>query len=176
MIKLDNNIKPDKKLAAVCGLFCPSCSLFIGNVDDPARLETMAKKWGKSIDDLTCHGCRSDKRTFYCENLCKMYKCAGEKGIDFCIECNEYPCKDLKDFQSQAPHRIELWDSLKQIKESGFEKWFVDMANHYSCSECNVINSAYDIKCRKCGKTPGNNYVNLHKKEIMSYLEKSRDK
>jgi hypothetical protein len=35
---------PRKRLAAVCGLFCPACHLFIGTKEDPKRLDVMAKR------------------------------------------------------------------------------------------------------------------------------------
>jgi hypothetical protein len=56
-----------------------------------------------------------------------MMKCSTEKGIDFCGQCPEYPCADLKTFQAQAPHRSELWKSQERIKEAGYEKWYAEM-------------------------------------------------
>ncbi len=176
MKKLDKNLAPDKKLAAVCGLFCPSCTAFIGTNEDPARLEFLARQMTRNIDELSCEGCRSGKRSFFCENFCKMTKCAAEKGIDFCSECSDYPCAELKNFQEQMPHRIELWDSLKSIKESGYEKWFNEMAAHYSCPSCGTINSAYDLKCRKCGASPSSGYFKLHEKKIIEHFEKRNKK
>lgn len=161
---------PDKKLAAVCGLFCPSCTVYIGNHEDPGRLEAMSKRIGQPLDMLRCNGCRSDKRSYYCENLCKMYKCAAEKGIDFCGECAEYPCADLKTFQAEMPHRLELWKSQERIKEVGYEKWFEEMDRHYSCPSCGTINSAYDMSCWKCGAAPGCNFVNEHKEETIRMM------
>jgi hypothetical protein len=167
--KSTNSRNPDKKLAAVCGLFCPSCSLFIGTVEDPELLKTMSKRIQHPIEEVECHGCRSEKRAYYCNDNCKMTKCAAEKGIDFCAECSEYPCVELKNFQSEMPHRIELWESQKRIKEAGYEKWYSDMIEHYSCPTCLTVNSAYDIACRKCGTSPSCNYVKLHKDKITQY-------
>ena len=48
-----------------------------------------------------------------------MLRCATEKGVDFCVECEEYPCADLVEFQGAMPNRIELWKSLERIKRSG---------------------------------------------------------
>ena len=160
----------DKRLAAVCGLFCPSCTFYIGSTEDPKRLKALADRFERTVDELTCHGCRSDRRGVYCEKYCKMTKCAAEKGIDFCGECAEYPCADLKDFQEQMAHRFELWDSHKRIKEAGWETWFSEMVEHYSCPECHAINSAYDLACRKCGAEPGSAYVKQHKEEIVKVM------
>jgi hypothetical protein len=157
---------PDKKLAAVCGLFCPACSLFIGTAEDKTRLQTISKRFQLPSELLSCYGCRSEKRSLYCNKYCKMTKCAAEKGIDFCGECPEYPCAELKTFQAQMPHRIELWESQKRIKEVGYKKWYTEMIKHYSCPVCHTINSAYDMICRKCGTNPSCGYVKLNKDEI----------
>jgi len=165
-----NNDAPDKRLSAVCGLFCPACSVFIGTKEDPARLYVIAQRVQRPVEELRCSGCRSEKRCFYCDSNCKMSKCAAAKRVDFCGECAEYPCKDLKVFQADMPHRIELWESQARIKEVGYAKWYGEMIEHYSCPKCRTINSAYDLKCRKCGEEPSSCYVAKHKKEIEQFL------
>ena len=164
--------KADKKLAAICGLFCPACSVFIGSKEDPARLNVIAQRVQHPVEELRCNGCRSEKRCFYCKSKCIMAKCAAAKGVDFCGECAEYPCGDLRAFQAEMPHRIELWKAQDRIKEAGWEKWYAEMIEHYSCPTCRTLNSAYDISCRECGTTPSCAYVRLHKDEIMTHLSK----
>lgn len=168
---MKKNDKPfansDLKLAAVCGLFCPSCNLFIGTQEDPVRLKAMAELLDLPIEEMLCNGCRSEKKSFYCRTKCKMRKCAEEKGATFCSECEDYSsCTEIKEFQTQNIYRIEVIKSLDRIKEVGYEQWYQEMIEHYSCPECNTLNSAYDISCRKCGATPSCNYVNVHKEEI----------
>ncbi len=173
MEQVHKNIRtPDKRLAAVCGLFCPACNVFIGTREDPGRLEVMARRLQRPLEKLQCGGCRSEKRCFYCESICMMSGCAAKRGVDFCGECPEYPCKGLKAFQAEMPHRIELWKSQARIREVGYEKWYAEMIEHYSCPKCGTINSAYDFKCRKCGEEPSCAYVGLHKDEIMGHLAK----
>jgi hypothetical protein len=162
---------PDKRLVAVCGLFCPGCTVFIGTREDPERLKMIAGHVQKPVEELQCEGCRSENRCFYCRERCKMGQCAQGKGVDFCGECNEYPCVVLKTFQAEAPHRIELWKSQERIREVGYEKWYREMIDHYSCSGCNILNSAYDLKCRNCGKEPSCNYVSQHKQVIEQYFK-----
>ena len=88
------------------------------------------------------------------------------KAIDFCVECSDYPCQEIRNFQSVMAHRLELWKSQARIKEAGWEQWYREMAEHYSCPECGAINSAYDRKCRKCGATPSCEYVSANKEGI----------
>lgn len=160
----------DKKLSALCGLFCPACHVFIATQEDPEKLALMARRYQRSLEEMQCNGCRSAKRCFFCETMCTMTKCAAGKGVDFCGDCAEYPCTDLKKFQALAPHRIELWKSHSRRKEAGLETWYAEMIAHYSCPQCHTINSAYDLKCRKCGHDPSCEYVSRHKAEIERYL------
>lgn len=162
--------KPDKKLAAVCGLYCEACTLFIATKEDQARLERLAERFQLSEEAIKCCGCRSDKRGPYCEK-CKMFACAAEREIDFCVECTEYPCIDLKMFQSKAPHRIELWDDLERIKTISYKYWLNEIRENYTCPQCRSINSAYDLKCRKCGEEPSCAYVAKHKRAIEQFLK-----
>jgi predicted RNA-binding Zn-ribbon protein involved in translation (DUF1610 family) len=157
----------DKKLAAVCGLFCPACTIYIGTREDPERLRELAKRIGKPVEELECNGCRTDKRCFYCTSVCTMANCAADKGVDFCGQCAEYPCETLKTFQAAMPHRIELWQSQERIKEAGYEVWYQEMAERFSCPKCGVVNSVYDLKCRKCGEEPSSEFVRVHKEEIV---------
>jgi len=165
---------PDERLAAVCGLFCPACTIFIGTREHPARLQVLAERLQKPVEELHCDGCRSGRRCFYCRDKCQMAKCASGRGVTFCGACEDYPCEELKIFQAEMPHRIELWESQKRIKEAGFEKWFAEMVRHYSCPECGALNSAYDIACRKCGTDPSCAYLQLHKDEIMKGLSRMK--
>ena len=169
-----NLYQPDKQLVAVCGLFCPACGIFIARKESQEKQRRMAGNLQVPVEALKCSGCRAEKRFVFCET-CKMSACAEKKEIDYCVECTEYPCTTLKKFQSAMPHRIELWQTQARIKEIGFEKWFEEMIEHYSCPQCGTINSAYHLACRECGAKPSCTYVGLHKEGIMSYLSNRRE-
>jgi hypothetical protein len=162
----------DKKMAAVCGLYCEACSWFISTTEDPERLKRLAAQLNWSEEESKCYGCRSGKRLPYC-GKCRMSACAAERGIDFCSECEEYPCNDLKQFQSAMPHRIELWVNLERIKSVGYKQWLKEVRENYTCPRCQTLNSTYDLKCRKCGEEPSCTYVAKHKQEIEQYLKNS---
>ncbi len=160
----------DKKLAAVCGLYCEACSWFIATTEDQERLKKLAVQLHLSAEESKCYGCRSDKRLPYCEK-CKMFACAAERGIAFCSQCEEYPCDELKQFQSAMPHRIDLWENLERIKSKGYKQWLKEIRKDYTCPRCQTINSTYDLKCRKCGQEPSCSYVAQHKQEIEQFLK-----
>lgn len=161
----------DKKLATVCGLYCEACTWFIASTEEPERLKRLAAQAGYSEEESMCFGCRSRKRLAYCDN-CRMFACALGRGVDFCSECEEYPCDDLKNFQAARPHRIELWDNLDRIKAVGYKKWLKEIREHYTCPQCGTVNSTYDSKCRNCGNDPSCNYVAKHRKTIDQFLKK----
>lgn len=161
---------PDKETAAVCGLFCPGCSLFLAtSEDDPQRLQAIAARFGKSAEEIRCRGCRSDVRSFYCRQ-CRFVQCAAEKGIDFCGECADYPCAELREFQAARPHRIELWQSQERIRTTGLANWYREMLEHFACPACGTLNSCYDEACRACGNAPANGYTKVHREEIARQL------
>ncbi len=161
--------KSDKNLAAVCGLFCEACTLYIATQEDPARLKKLAAQFGISEEEVKCRGCRSEKRGPYC-GVCHMAPCAARRGVEFCSACPEYPCAELKAFQAERPHRIELFKSLEQIRDQGWERWMADMRQHYACSRCGALNSAYDLKCRKCGAEPSCAFAARHREAIREFL------
>ncbi len=160
---------PDKKLAAVCGLYCGACTLFIATAEDPERLSRLAALFRISEEAAACYGCRSDKRFPHCES-CRMSACAADRGIDFCGECAEYPCGELKEFQAQRPHRIELWADLERIGTVGWEQWLRESEERYACPQCGTVNSAYDLKCRNRGGEPSCAYVGTHREAIEDFL------
>ena len=100
-----------------------------------------------------------------------MSSCAAERKIDFCSECEEYPCDELKEFQSAMPHRMELWSNLERIKSIGHKQWLEEIRGNYTCPQCQIVNSAYDLKCRKCGREPSCDYVARHRKVIEQYAK-----
>jgi hypothetical protein len=149
----------DKNLVSVCGLFCKGCGVYYSTQEnDEVRLKFIAEKLNIPFEEIRCQGCRSETRTAYCKD-CFIIQCAGEKGIDFCGECKDYPCTELKEFQSKIPHRVELWKSQERVKEIGWEKWYEEMLDYYSCPSCKTLNGWYDIKYRHCENIPGSNFV-----------------
>lgn len=170
----EKELHDKKRLSAVCGLFCPSCTLYIGTKEDPQRLKAFSERYQMPVQSWECEGCRAEKRSYYCQNICKMAACAADKNLEFCGECDEYPCGELKKFQAERPHRIELWESLDRIAQVGYSDWFDEMVEHYSCPKCKTINSTYDKVCRVCGAEPSCRYVQLHQGEIDEYLSKSK--
>jgi uncharacterized OsmC-like protein len=165
------SIHADKKTDSYCGVFCPSCTLYIGTKEEPERLLMLSERMGKTVEEIKCTGCRSDKVSYYCRD-CGLKKCAEKGGYESCADCPDYPCRDLEKFQTEMPHRAELWKSLEIIRDMGRSKWTELQASDYACPQCNVINSAYDLRCRNCGSEPGSRFAEKYRDKITAHLMK----
>ncbi|MBP7401559.1 MAG: DUF3795 domain-containing protein [Clostridia bacterium] len=158
-----------KETSAVCGLYCDSCGIYIATTEEPGRLPAIAASKGTTSEGVRCLGCRSAVLYPFCRD-CRMKACAARKGIDFCGSCDEYPCGILQDFQRLKPHRIELFESLEDIRDHGEDAWRARMDPEYRCAACGTVNTIYDLECRNCGHVPSNPYAGRHRAEIDAYL------
>lgn len=110
-------------MIAYCGIDCLKCKSYIatqsGNPDEltkvAAELSILYKAEVKR-EYVICDGCLVDKRhSYFCENLCKMRKCCIEQGFNSCIECDDYPCKEL---QFELDNNPDAKKNLKYLKRS----------------------------------------------------------
>lgn len=100
---------------APCGLVCSRCDAYRATeANDPAKLELVAAHWRKinHCDDikaeyLPCEGCMNEggRKSFFCENLCEVRRCALENGVKVCSECPKYPCETVTAFHSAMPEQ-----------------------------------------------------------------------
>jgi Protein of unknown function (DUF3795) len=157
------------RMAAVCGLFCEACSIYLAGQEDPERLAHIAARFGQTPEETYCEGCRAERRAVYCRS-CALFACAAERGLDFCSECPDYPCAELETFGRERPHRANIFEDLHRIGEIGAEAWMEEARRRYTCPSCGTINSAYDLACRRCGREPANAYVQQHRTAILKRL------
>ncbi|MFZ2053374.1 MAG: DUF3795 domain-containing protein [Candidatus Aminicenantales bacterium] len=110
-----------------CGLYCGAC----GATD--------------------CDGCRSD-RTDDLVKVCRFRGCAGDKHIDFCCSCDDYPCPPLYEFMNDEwPHHWTMKPNLDYIRKNGREKWLNRQKKEWGCPSCGAEIIWYQKTCR-CGQ------------------------
>ncbi len=108
-------------MVGYCGLNCEHCEAFIAtrNNDDALRVrvaEDWAKRYNAPIkpEHINCTGCKSEGvKTYYCQELCEIRKCAIRKSISTCAECPEYVCALLKPLLDAAPQAKRTLDALR---------------------------------------------------------------
>ena len=108
-------------MIAYCGLDCERCEAFIAtrNNDDALRAqvaETWAKLYNAPIkpEHINCTGCKSaGVKTYYCDQLCEIRRCAIQKSVGTCAECAGYPCAVLGRMLEVAPQAKATLEALR---------------------------------------------------------------
>lgn len=115
----------EEKMIAYCGLDCSKCLAYIATQADDDRLRVdCASKWSTEYksnikpESINCDGCKSDGRKFSICHTCGIRKCASEKGVDNCSVCEDYACRNLKDFWTIAPSIKTTLEALR--KKNGY--------------------------------------------------------
>ena len=93
-----------KKWHAPCGIYCKRCP---------------------GIKFYNCQGCRDQKGKIKDFPVCKTYDCVTSKCLNFCYECDDFPCEMLQpivNFEIFAPHNSKVYNSI-MIKKLGLKEW-----------------------------------------------------
>ena len=105
-----------------CGLDCEQCGAFIAtrNNDDVLRAK-VAEEWAKMYnapikpEHINCTGCQSEGiKTYYCDQLCEIRKCAMKKSVNTCAQCSDFSCALLDEVLQMAPQAKKTLDELRK--------------------------------------------------------------
>ena len=115
------------RMTAPCGLDCFNCPVYLAK--DNERLKAaIARNLGIPAEKASCLGCRNEKGTMKWLDWtepCSVYACTAKKKIDFCCDCDDFPCDNLHpyaDKASERPHNTKVFN-LCLIKKLGLENW-----------------------------------------------------
>ncbi len=65
--------------------------------------------------DINCTGCQSaGVKTYHCEHLCEIRKCAAKRSFDTCADCADYPCTLLAPILEAVPMAKAKLDALRK--------------------------------------------------------------
>lgn len=73
-----------------------------------------------SFSRASCSGCRGNN--VLCPIECRAKACHREKGVDFCFQCNEYPCGQ----QFTGPMRESWLRRNDRMKEIGAVEFYLE--------------------------------------------------
>lgn len=129
---------------APCGLSCGQCLAFAGGaIQVPSKqlkeaLGDNFAEYAKRFEGMnpvfreyesfqnvldflatgSCQGCREHGCLF---KDCKVPACVKEQGVDFCFECDEFPC----DRHGMPAGLAERWQANNEsMRDGGVESWF----------------------------------------------------
>jgi hypothetical protein len=109
-------------LVAPCGIDCGICELYTCGHDHELFNKLIEMDMPK--EKLPCDGCRSVEGACpVIGEICETYKCALEKKVEFCYDCNEFPCERLQPAADRAvilPHNMKIFN-LCTIKHMGLD-------------------------------------------------------
>ncbi len=115
-----------RDLTAPCGLDCFNCEIHEANLTNEFA-SFIHEKMKIPKDEIPCKGCRQQDGKHYHlpPEGCATLNCVKSKGVEFCCDCNEFPCSllaPLAESASTYPHNCKVYN-LCRIKNIGFEKW-----------------------------------------------------
>jgi hypothetical protein len=136
----------ERKYVSYCGnYYCALCAYHTGKlVDAASRLLEIVKRYGslrlvaegdENVDfdafrnglewlaskDQACKGCRLGGGWSWWSD-CPVRTCCVDKGVEFCYQCTEFPCKTLTEGPLQG-YLQRFIDANQHIQQIGLEQW-----------------------------------------------------
>jgi len=118
-----------KLLTSPCGLDCFNCLAYEGNITEEYKKQ-FSEFLKISVEETPCKGCRDEKgKCKWANGQCATWDCVVEKGVTYCHECADFPCKLLTPTLqgAQFPHNLKVYN-LCRMKFLGIEKWIEEAA------------------------------------------------
>jgi len=134
----------EEQLIAPCGMNCALCSRYL------AFKNNLPKVKGKIMH---CEGCRKlNRQCAFIKKQCEDNKKILKGNIDFCFECNCFPCDKLKklDKRYQSKYNMSMIENLTEIKAEGIQKFISNQNKKYECPKCKGLISVHNKKCFTC--------------------------
>jgi len=131
-----------EELIAPCGMDCNVCSGYLALKHEVRE---------KGVKMAYCKGCRPrDKRCAFLKKRCELLL---NNKVEFCYECEEFPCENLKhlDKRYRTLFRMSFIDNLNFIKEYGLAKFLERQKKKWQCPDCGEVICCHNGICFNCG-------------------------
>jgi len=129
-------------LVGHCGIYCGACRTYLVLKKDLLKIKGYKRG---------CKGCiLQNKKCAFIVRDCPQLR---KKEIEYCFECEKFPCQNLKRMDNiyLTRYNVSLLENLKKIKEVGVNKWVGEQAILYTCPECGGEICIHDSECYDCG-------------------------
>jgi hypothetical protein len=111
------------QMIAACGIECFKCDILQAS-NDPKMAQYIADWFKKErnevvkLEDIRCAGCKSDRTKHWSPDCWILKCCADDKGLEFCNECNEFPCAKLVEWSKTDKGYAAALNRLKEMKKT----------------------------------------------------------
>jgi len=132
----------DTELIAPCGMNCGICSGYLAFKNDVKS---------KGIKMPYCAGCRPrDKKCTFLKKRCSLLM---EGRVQYCYECQDFPCKGLQaiDKRYRSQFRMSMIENLEYIKKNGIKQFLDIQEEKWKCPECGSFICCHNGICFNCG-------------------------
>lgn len=118
-----------KELQSALGNFDVYAERFAELINEPTFKEYPSfKKMLAYFAEGSCQGCRKEQCKLF--KQCGVRACHQEKGIDFCFECKEFPCKKTN-FDAHLQSRWKkINERIRKIGIANYHKEMKDIARY----------------------------------------------
>jgi hypothetical protein len=129
------------ELIAPCGMNCALCAAYLA-------MKNEVKSQG--IKMPTCVGCRPRRKQ--CALLKKRCSKLLNSEVNFCFECEDFPCKRLIaiDERYKNHYRMSLIQNLSYIKRYSMDRFLEQQEQKWKCPNCNGNVCCHNGICFNC--------------------------
>jgi len=121
--------KLDLKLLGPCGIYCGSCDIYVACTTGNREAQQEIADWLNErynadcvAAEIRCGGCHGPLELHWSVD-CKILKCARERGVVSCAECEDYEgCEKLERFYRSGDY-TKARATLERIRTIGLEEW-----------------------------------------------------
>jgi hypothetical protein len=133
---MDKISSTETQLIAPCGMNCGIC---LGYLREKRK----------------CPGCHGDVTAPGCIK-CIIRNCEviAENQSKFCYECDEFPCKRLKqlDKRYRTRYAMSMIENLENIRRIGLDAFVDSEKKRWACPECGSVICVHRGYCMNCGR------------------------
>ncbi|MCK5548010.1 MAG: DUF3795 domain-containing protein [Thermoplasmata archaeon] len=109
------------KMIGACGLICDGCDIMEAtNNPETARkiVDWFKQELKKDVkpEEIYCSGCKGDRSRHWSDDCWILQCCVDDKGLEFCYECEDFPCEKLSEWAEQNERYTEAHERLKEMK------------------------------------------------------------
>lgn len=128
--------RQDRPTISYCGVFCELCPAYV-------RIGS-------------CLGCGSEDHNQRRKSKwqCKIRNCCKERKIDWCSQCDEFPCSIRRrlDKNYLEKYDIDLEKMCSEMESKQIDNWIAEKKRKWKCTYCQGYIDPYEHTCYECGQ------------------------